>query len=404
MALPSVSDLDLNEERVLLRVDFNVPLDDAGNVTDDKRIRAALPTIRLLQEKRCRIVICSHFGRPKGNRNPRFSLEPAAARLAELLDTEVLFSHDTVGEHVEQLAHELPAGGIMVLENLRFDPGEKKGDTEFAAALARLGQVYVDDAFGAMHRAHASISVVPGLMGRVAVGLLVEQEIKALTRIVDSPARPLVAVLGGAKVSDKIGVLESLLRRCDVLVVGGAMAYTFLAAKGDAIGSSRVEDDRIRLARRIIERCEQKGPTLLLPVDHVVAERFAADTDTKVVQDIEDGWMGLDIGPATVQAYADVLASAGTVFWNGPMGVFEMEPFSGGTRGVAEAVAASPGYTVVGGGDSAAAVAQFNLADRVDHVSTGGGASLEFIQGIELPGIKAIRERIVTAAKSGGQR
>jgi len=404
MALPSVTDLDLHEERVLLRVDFNVPLDEQGNVTDDSRIRAALPTIRYLQERRCRVVLCSHLGRPKGTPEPRFSLEPAAARLAELIDGEVVFAHDVIGDNVEQLAQELPPGGLMVIENLRFDPGEKDNNPDFAAALSRLGTVYIDDAFGAMHRADASIAGVPALMQRAAVGMLVQREIAALTRIMEQPERPLVAILGGAKVTDKIGVIESLIRRCDALLIGGAMAYTFLKAKGESIGSSRVEQDRVLLARRIIDRCEEKGIRLLLPIDHVVATELSATAQARVVETIEDGSMGLDIGPATVAAFSSEIAQAGTVFWNGPMGVFELEPFSGGTRGVAEAVAACAGYTVVGGGDSAAAIDAFHLAQRVDHVSTGGGAALEFIQGTELPGIKAIRERAVAMAKSGGQR
>ncbi|NOY27601.1 MAG: phosphoglycerate kinase, partial [Oligoflexia bacterium] len=375
MALPSVIDLDLHEDRVLLRVDFNVPLDDQGNVTDDNRIRAALPTIQHLQERRCRTVICSHLGRPKGTVNRKFSLEPAAAGLAELLDTEIVFAHDTVGDNVEQLAAELPPGGLLIVENLRFQPGEAANDDDFAAALARLADVYVDDAFGSMHRAHASIVGVPALMERAAVGLLVQREIEALGRVMKQPRRPLLAILGGAKVTDKIGVIDSFMRRCDALLIGGAMAYTFLKAMGQPVGRSLVEDERVLLAKRIIERCEERGLRLLLPVDHIVAQRPAKDADARVVTSIPDDCMGLDIGPATVANFSSEIQTAGTVFWNGPMGVFELDPFSSGTRGVAEAVAGCPGYTVVGGGDSAAAIAALDLTDRVDHVSTGGGAS-----------------------------
>jgi len=390
MRAQTLQDLDLNEDSVVLRVDFNVPLNEDGSVADDARIRAAIPTINHLRERRCRIVICSHMGRPKGKRILRLSLENAAATLADLLDSEIIFSHETVGSDVEQLARDLVPGGIMVVENLRFNPGEKSGDQDFAAALSKLGTVFINDAFGAMHRAHASISGLPALMERSAIGLLVQQELEALSVLTDAPKKPFVAILGGAKVSDKISVFDSLSRRCDAILVGGAMAYTFLKAQQQSVGTSMVEESKLLLAKRTLERCEEKNVRVLLPVDHVVAKELSADAETEVVESIDEDWMGLDIGPKTVALFAEELANAGTVFWNGPMGVFEMDAFAGGTRGVAEAIAATDAHSVIGGGDSAAAVAQMGVASRISHISTGGGASLAFVEGKTLPGIKAI--------------
>ncbi len=385
--------LDLSSARTaLVRVDFNVPLDDEGNITDDTRVRAALPTIAWLRERGLKLVLCSHLGRPKGQRNPRLSLLPAAARLAELLDGEVVFAHDTVGDEVVQLVQEQAEGTVIVIENLRFDPREKAGDDEFARELARLGDVFVNDAFGAMHRAHASITGVPKHLPSAA-GLLVQAELDALGGLLRGAARPYAAVLGGAKVSDKIGVIEALAAKVDHLFVGGAMAYTFLACEGVAVGQSRVEDKHLDLARQLLKTCAEHGVSVHLPTDHVVAPSFAEDAPATVVEEIPDDQMGLDIGPATSEAWMGQLGECRTIFWNGPMGVFEWESFSAGTHAIARALANNDGLTVVGGGDSAAAVAHFGLSDRMRHVSTGGGASLEFIEHGDLPGLQALRRR-----------
>lgn len=385
----TLNDLNLDGAEVLLRVDFNVPLAD-GEITDDTRIQRALPTIRHLQEKGCKTVICSHLGRPRGRADSKLSLEPAAARLAELLDTEIIFAHGIVGEDIEAIARDLTPGGIMLIENLRFHPGEKDGDEGLAQGLARLGRFYVTEAFGTMHRADASVAVVPGLMEQACAGFLVADELEKLGKLMESPERPVVGVIGGAKVSDKINVVESLAKRCDTLIIGGAMAYTFLAAKGVNVGKSRLEKGKILLATRMLERCEEKGLQILLPIDHVVATELKEDAETQVVEDIPEDMMGLDIGPATVKAYSEAIAGAKTVFWNGPMGVFEMDAFAGGTKAVAEAVASAEAFTIVGGGDSAAAVAKFELSDKIDHISTGGGASLALVEGSVLPGLDAI--------------
>jgi len=388
-SLPRLEDLPLQPgSRVLLRADFNVPLSDGGRIEDDMRIRSALPTIEYLLDREAAIITCSHLGRPKGAPDHRYSLAPVAQRLADMLAIEVPLAPQVVGEEASAMAARMAPQSVMMLENLRFEAGETKGDEDLGAALAGLADCYVNDAFGAAHRAHASV-VGPPRHIPSAAGRLLAAEIEALGGLLESPARPFVALLGGSKVSDKIGVIDALLDRCDLLLVGGAMASTFLAAQGHPVGDSLVELDQV-------EQCHSRLATgkVSVPTDAVIAKEISADTLTAVVTvaDVPDGWKILDIGPTTAAEYSAEVARAGTVFWNGPMGVFEVEPFAGGTRAVAEAVAATDGYTVVGGGDSAAALAKFGLAERVNHLSTGGGASLEYLEQGDLPGLRALRE------------
>jgi phosphoglycerate kinase len=382
---------DVRDRRVLVRVDFNVPLDH-GRVADDTRIRAALPTIEALRKRGAALVLVSHLGRPKGH-DPSLSLEPVAERLSELLGTEVRLAPPGVGADVAALARGLRAGDVMLLENIRFEPGETKNDPALAQALAGLADAYVDDAFGSAHRAHASTEGAARLFDNRAAGLLLAREVEALSGLLENPSRPLVAVLGGAKVSDKLGVIESFMRVADTILIGGAMCFPFLAAQGHTVGDSLCETDDIELARKEIAESRQERATLALPSDLMLADHLAADAVPQPLDgvDVPDGLMGLDIGERTADAYADIIRTAGTVFWNGPMGAFELEPFSAGTRAVAQAVASAPGVTVVGGGDSAAALVQFGLADKVTHLSTGGGAALELIEGRALPGVEVLR-------------
>jgi phosphoglycerate kinase len=386
----TVRDLEVQDgQRVLVRVDFNVPLEH-GRVTDDSRIRGALPTIELLRERGAALVLCSHLGRPK-EREPETSLKPASDRLSELIDAPVEQAGEVVGEEVKAAAEALGPGEVLMLENTRWEPGETDNDPELSKQLASLADFYVNDAFGAAHRAHASSAGAAEHLPSAA-GLLLEKEVTTLSGIIEEPERPLVVVLGGAKVSDKIALIDRFLDAADAILIGGAMCFSFFRAQGKSTGDSLVEDDDIPLAKLALEKAENSDCRILLPVDLVLGKEFDADTERKELDgiDVPDGWMGLDVGPRTVDAYAEEIAKAGTVFWNGPMGAFEMEPFAAGTKGIAEAVAKAPGTTVVGGGDSAAALAEFGLAEEVTHLSTGGGAALELLEGKELPGVEAL--------------
>jgi phosphoglycerate kinase len=387
----TVRDLELEEgERVLVRVDFNVPL-DGSRVADDARIRAALPTLELLLEGRASPILCSHLGRPKG-RDPQTSLAPVSARLGELIDAPVLQAPEVIGPEVRRGADRLRPGSVLVLENTRWERGETENDAALAEELAALAHAYVDDAFGAAHRAHASTVGVAEHLRPAVAGLLLEREVTTLRGIVEAPERPLVVVLGGAKVSDKIALIDKFLDTADALLIGGAMCFSFFRAQGISTGDSLVEEEGVELARQALTKAESSDCRLLLPTDLVLGDRFDADAERREQDgtDVPDGWMGLDIGPRSAAAYGEEIGRAGTVFWNGPMGAFEMEPFAGGTRTVAEAVAAAQGTTVVGGGDSAAALAQFGLDDEVDHLSTGGGAALELLEGKSLPGVEVL--------------
>jgi phosphoglycerate kinase len=388
-AVPQLESLPLpGGTRVLLRADFNVPLRD-GKIEDDLRISASLPTIEWLRARHCRIVCCSHLGRPKGKPDPAYSLAPVAQRLGELLGTQVSLAPGIADFDAVRRTERLENGDVMLVENLRFDPGEEANDPAFATNLTELGDVYVNDAFGAAHRAHASIVGPPEVMPS-AGGRLLAREVEVLSTLMDAPKRPFVVVLGGVKVSDKLGVIDAMLERCDQLLIGGAMAFTFLVAQGGRVGDSLVEADQVDHCRRLLATGK-----VLIPTDVVAAEEISATANSRHVSamSIPDGWKGVDVGPETAGTYADVVANAATVLWNGPMGIFELAPFAAGTRTVAEAVADSRGFTVVGGGDSAAAVREMGLADRVDHVSTGGGAALELIELGDLPGLQALRSK-----------
>lgn len=391
----TVRDVDVAGKKVLLRCDFNVPLDKAtGAITSDKRITAALPTIQYLLENGAAVIACSHMGKPKGERKMELSLAPVAKRLGELLGREVIFAADTVGPDAKAKAEALKPGEVLLLENTRFEPGETKNDPELAKDLASMAELYVSDAFGSVHRAHASTVGVADYLPAVS-GFLVARELEVMGKALDDPKRPFVAVLGGAKVSDKINVIGNLLNKADTVIIGGGMAYTFIKAHGGSIGTSLLEEDKQALALETLAAAREKGVKLLLPVDTLAAKEFSADAKPVSMDAaaIPEDMMGLDIGPKTVELFCGALKGAGTVVWNGPMGVFEFDAFAGGTRAMARAIAESGAVSIVGGGDSAAAVEQMGYADRITHISTGGGASLEFLEGKELPGVACLQDR-----------
>lgn len=393
MAKKTIRDVDVQGKRVLMRVDFNVPMQD-GTITDDKRIRAALPTIKHAIEAGGKVILMSHLGRPKGKPDDAFRLDPVAKRLSELLGQPVQKVDDCIGADVEQAVAKLEPGDVLLLENVRFYAQETDNDPEFAKALAALGDIFVNDAFGTAHRAHASTTGVADYLPAVS-GFLMEKELEFLGGAVEEPKRPFVAILGGAKVKDKIAVIESLLNKVDTLIIGGGMAYTFLKAQGYEVGNSLLDGERLEFCRSIMAKAEEKGVELLLPVDVVVAKEYGPDAEHKVVssREMPADWEGLDIGPETAKRFSAAVKDAGTVVWNGPMGVFEFEAFAKGTLSVAQALADSSAVTIIGGGDSAAAVEQMGLADKMTHVSTGGGASLEFLEGKVLPGVAALDDK-----------
>ncbi|SHK11428.1 phosphoglycerate kinase [Geosporobacter subterraneus DSM 17957] len=392
----TIEDVAVQGKRVLVRCDFNVPMDTDKNITDDIRIRGALPTIKFLVNNGARVILMSHLGRPKGEANKKYSLEPVAKRLAELLDQEVIFAADdtVVGESAKKAVAEMKDGEVVLLENVRFRKEEEKNNPDFSKELASLGEIFVNDAFGTAHRAHSSTAGIADYLPCVS-GYLIQKEIEIMGMALHNPNRPFTAILGGAKVSDKIGVITNLLEKVDTLIVGGGMAFTFLKAMGHEIGKSLLEEDKLELAKELMEKAAAKGVKLLLPVDVVVAAEFKADAAHKTVDvaEIPADMMGLDIGPKTVEHFGKAIREAQTVIWNGPMGVFEMPAFAVGTEEVAKAVSESKGTTIIGGGDSAAAVEQLGYADKMTHISTGGGASLEFLEGIELPGIAVIQDK-----------
>ncbi len=389
----TIEDVDVSSKRVLVRCDFNVPL-DGGKITNDKRIVASLPTIKYLMEKGAKVILCSHLGRPKGQVVPEFSLKPVAARLSELLGVEVKMADDVVGDSAKKLASELKDGEVMLLENVRYEPGETKNDPELSKKFASLADIFVNDAFGSAHRAHSSTTGVADYIPAVG-GYLINKEIEFIGGALEAPKRPLVAILGGAKVKDKIGVITNLIDKVDTLIIGGGMAYTFMKALGHQIGDSLLDEENVGLASEMMKKAEAKGVKFLIPVDNRVGKEYKSDTEHQVCpsDEIPDGWMGLDIGPKTEKLFADALVGAGTVIWNGPMGVSEWDNFAHGTIAVATAVANSGAISIIGGGDSVAAVTKLGFADKMSHISTGGGASLEFLEGKELPGIAALNDK-----------
>ena len=392
----TIKDVNVEGKRVFVRCDFNVPLDAEGNITDDNRIRAALPTIKYLLDHGAKVVLASHLGRPKNGPEEKYSLKPVAKRLNELLGGKVTMASDVIGEDAQAKVAALKNGEAVLLENVRYHKEEEKNDPEFAKKLAAVADIYVNDAFGTAHRAHASTEGISHFVKTSVAGFLIEKELEIMGGALNNPKRPFVAILGGAKVSDKIGVINNLLEKVDKLLIGGAMAYTFIVAKGGKVGKSMLETDKVDLAKELLEKAAAKGVELYLPVDTVIAKEFKADAESKVcpTMEIPDEWEGLDIGPKTAEIFADVIKSAKTVIWNGPMGVFEFPKFAVGTKAVAQALADNPeATTIIGGGDSAAAIEQLGYADKVTHISTGGGASLEYLEGKELPGIACLNDK-----------